>query len=179
MFWVFFTLIAAFGYAAIGTAEKIVLTGYVKNLFSYLLLAALFQLLFSALVLTLEPLASIPPETMAFGFLAGLFWLAGYVTYFKAYSVGGEVTRIIPLVSTAPILVLFMAFLFLGEVPSGTQIAGIVITVAGASMLSIESYKKFSLEKGVAFVLVSALTWSMASVVERHVLLQGVSVLNA
>jgi drug/metabolite transporter (DMT)-like permease len=58
------------------------------------------------------------------------------------------VTRIVPLMFVAPIFVLVLAFVFLEEIPSATQIAGIVVTVLGATMIGFEDYRKFAPEKG-------------------------------
>jgi drug/metabolite transporter (DMT)-like permease len=78
-------------------------------------------------------------EYIGFGILGILGSLAGPYLLFHAYrQPGGNITLIGPLLATFPIFTVVCGYFFLGEPVSRLQVAGIIMTISGAIMISVK-----------------------------------------
>lgn len=77
------------------------------------------------------------PKTLTFLALSGLATGASWVCYFRALKLG-EASKVAPIDKLSLVLVAVLAFIFLGERPSGMDWLGILLVAAGVIVLGLK-----------------------------------------
>lgn len=171
-FWILLGLAAALGWAFVVLLDKFVIdseiddpmaTGGLHAFFNSLAVAILaffiggfnfsLFLLFSGLIIG------------GLYVLANYFWFAG---------VGSEdVSRFAPVLSFDIVFISILSFIFLGENLGFAAYSGILLTVMGCLLISLEdplhSLIRFKSSWGLAAALASALAYSVREVIFKHV----------
>jgi transporter family protein len=75
-------------------------------------------------------------KTLTFLVLSGLATGASWVCYFRALKLG-EASKVAPVDKLSLVLVALLAFVFLGERPSGTDWLGILLVASGVALLGL------------------------------------------
>ena len=135
--WLFFALIALLFFGVTGVTQKLS-TNEISTELSYFWFA-LAMLLIALGILALVPLdwhvrSKIIWLAIAGGALNGL----GAMTSFKALEVGGKASIVVPLCYLYPLVAIFLALVFLHEKLTRTEVAGIILAVVAAFLLSQE-----------------------------------------
>jgi uncharacterized membrane protein len=136
--WLTLALLSTAISAIVNTLDSHFLTQRLPSLRSYLFIIGAFTVLVGLALLLIFPL---PPDVgsrpVAAAVFSALFRVAA--VYLFLYAMKEEdVSRIIPLNSTAPIFVAIMAAAFLGERLSGLQWLAIGVVVSGAVLISFK-----------------------------------------
>jgi len=76
-------------------------------------------------------------KTLTFLTLSGLATGASWVCYFRALKLG-EASKVAPIDKLSLVLVAFLAFVFLGERPSGMDWLGIALVASGVAILGLK-----------------------------------------
>lgn len=167
--WIYFVLIAQLIWAFTTLIDKIVISkGYIKNPLVYIVLNGLMNvfLIFLLPFVGFEPLKS---ADLLIALFSGITWAAAVTVYYKAVQYD-EISKISMLNQLAPIFVLLLAFLFLGEVLAKNHFIGFLLLI-GAGV--IVSYKKvensFKLSKAFWYMLLSALIGAVSLVAAKHI----------
>jgi transporter family protein len=82
-----------------------------------------------------QPLNAVPSRTYVFLILSGLATGGSWLCYFRALKIG-DASRVAPIDKLSVVMVAVIAFLFLGERPSGTNWLGILLIAVGAILVS-------------------------------------------
>ncbi|HET8898351.1 MAG TPA: EamA family transporter [Rhodanobacteraceae bacterium] len=80
---------------------------------------------------------AISPKTLAFLALSALATGASWVCYFRALKLG-DISRVAPVDKLSLVLVAVFGFSFLGEHPTPTQWAGVVLVATGTVLLAVK-----------------------------------------
>ena len=85
-----------------------------------------------------------------------------------------DVSRVVPVVSTYPVFVALLAFLFLGESVTFLSWVCVLVTVAGAALVSLAPSGSESFETGVSltamtFLLLASLSFGLSQFLSKTI----------
>jgi len=178
MDWIYFVVLAALAYTAADFLDKFLVDKKVKVpivLPIFIRAASAIPLLFVALFVGF----SLPSQHfLPWIVLAGVFSTAGVVLFYKALQ-SGEASRVLPLYQFIPVFVLFLSFLFIGEVLGFFAYVGFVVIIIGGLVISAKSLSKlFKVERVFWLVVLSSFLYAVSYVILKFVL-SGVEYFNA
>lgn len=104
-----------------------------------------------------------------------VFVILGFVLFANAVSLNygtrtltaGEATFI---VSTSQIFQVLLACIFLNETVSRKFIFGLILSFTGVAVISLENSTGFSLNQGVIYILIAAITTAVFFILQKHLL---------
>ena len=136
MSWIALTLVSASILGMIGVLDKAFLYHYARSLRTLPLLIAIGHVPIGIAFIAISPLEELTVAAASWSLSAGVLGGLSAVVFFKVM-VKREVTRTIPVVQTYPIFVAPLAVLFLDESLRAFHWFAILVTVAGAVMMSM------------------------------------------
>ena len=136
MSWIALTLLSAAILGMIGVLDKAFLYHYARSLRTLPLLIAIGHVPIGIVFIAISPLESLTAAAAGWALAAGVLGGLSAVVFFKVMA-KREVTRTIPVVQTYPIFVAPLAILFLDESLRTFHWFAILVTVAGAVMMSM------------------------------------------
>ena len=136
MSWIALTLVSASILGMIGVLDKAFLYHYARSLRTLPLLIAIGHVPIGIAFIAISPLEELTVAAASWSLSAGVLGGLSAVVFFKVM-VKREVTRTIPVVQTYPIFVAPLAVLFLDESLRTFHWFAILVTVAGAVMMSM------------------------------------------
>ena len=167
--WIYFALIAQGIWSVTSMIDKFVISkGYIKNPAVYIVLNGLMNvfLIFLLPFVGFEPLRF---TDILIGFLGGAVFNAGVAIYYKAVQYD-EISKVIILSQFAPIFVLVLSFLFLGEMLTKNTFIGFLFLLGAGAIIS---YKKingsFKLSKAFRLMFISMLLSSIGFIVAKYI----------
>ena len=134
--WIALTLVSASILGMIGVLDKAFLYHYARSLRTLPLLIAISHVPIGIAFIAISPLEELTVAAASWSLAAGVLGGLSAVVFFKVM-VKREVTRTIPVVQTYPIFVAPLAVLFLDESLRTFHWFAILVTVAGAVMMSM------------------------------------------
>ena len=140
MEWFILVLIASMVWPLGNIIDKIFLTKYVKNPFSYQILCGITNGSLIFLLLLFTPVSFTYPW-FVLGIIFGIFGWAIFMFYNKAVMTE-EISRVVPLMYLNPIFILPLAIIFLNEVLVFSKYLGVLLLVIGAISISYKKLKK-------------------------------------
>ena len=150
MSYVLFALACAIIWAIGNTVDKFYLDKWLDDPKIPMFILAVVGVVISAVIFLVRPVAFELSIGVWLSLLSGVANLAILFCYFYALKLG-EVSRVIPILSTTPIFTAILAFFFLGEIFNAYKYAGIILIVAGAILIEFRKGKGIKLNK--AFLL--------------------------
>ncbi len=143
-----------FGIADVVTKKSITDTGTYKSaVYGYVILVALIIL--GALFLGIE--ISFPKNMVAY-LVQIIIGATAVLALFKAFE-EGKASILAPLTKLNVLIILIFGTLILGETLTAIQLAGSVLVIGSAFILSFTDLKNFKLEKGVTYIFITILGW--------------------
>ena len=136
MSWIALTLVSASILGMIGVLDKAFLYHYARSLRTLPLLIAISHVPIGIAFIAISPMEELTVAAASWSLAAGVLGGLSAVVFFKVM-VKREVTRTIPVVQTYPIFVAPLAVLFLDESLRTFHWFAILVTVAGAVMMSM------------------------------------------
>jgi uncharacterized membrane protein len=171
--WVSFALFSAILNGMVSIFDSYILSRRLPGLNSYLLLLGIFHGTIALLIWVFQPF---PVDMKALPLLAALGSgvLSGASTIITLNIVrSGEISRIIPVISTSPIFVALFAIPLLGEVLNYRDWSGILLTVAGAVLISTQKgtgSNKVVIQKSFFALLLSSLLFALSTTITKYAL---------
>lgn len=173
MVWFLTALIAAVFSSVGNIIDSHLLTKKMPSLSSFLIPMGFAQLIGGILLLVFFPFPNDPSlEHLLTGCGSGLLNASGYLIILNTLR-KSEVSRVIPVISTAPIFVALLSVPLLGEILGFWQWFAILITVAGAVLISLQidgGGRKARLQKSFFILLLVALMLAVASIGFKYAL---------
>lgn len=142
MEWFVFTLIASMIWPFSNIIDKVFLTKYVKDPFSYLILAGLTNGSLVFLFPLFVPISFAFPWFLL-GIVGSVLGWAIFILYNKAVMTE-EISRVVPLMYLSPIFIIPLAIFLLNEVLIPSKYIGVLLLILGAILIS---YKKLDKKK--------------------------------
>ena len=138
MDWVLLSLASAAAFAVVSILDKVLLTRFVTDARAFIVLVGVIQFGMAAAALPLASFSGLDGGGVLVAFVSGALWGVSLVAMFWVLSTQ-DVSRVIPVVSAAPVFVAIMAVVFLSEQLGPLQWVAILVTVAGAGLISLRA----------------------------------------
>ena len=182
MLWVWYGLASAVFYAAGGLIGKHVMRR--KHALEY----AGSQGLYGLLLVLLLPFIDLrlSAGTYITLYLISIVVAAGNLYYLKSIR-HSELSSTVPLMNISPIFLLIIAYLLLGEAPSGLAILGVVLLVAGTYVVQIAASDRRSLlapfkalwrSRYAMYMIFAVFVFSLSATMQKAVVNWGIPVLS-
>ncbi|MFO8101187.1 MAG: EamA family transporter [Dehalococcoidia bacterium] len=180
MNWIDSAILAALVLAAVNVIDSHLITRRMPGLLAFLFPVGIMAILYGLIIIVSTPIPE-EAETSHFLYAVGS-------SFIRSLSVGSflyamkkaEVSRVMPVVNTHPVYVAVMAFVLLDESLAGLEWFAILITVAGAVLISVrwgEGSISFNLNRYAALPFLSALCLAGANLTSKYAL-EGISSWN-
>lgn len=171
MLWIMTSLATAITISVANIFDSHILSKKLTSLSPYFLTMAVFQILTALIALAIFPFPAAPrwADIMA-GIGGGMANAVALVILLNALQ-KGEVSRVIPVTSSFPIFVALLSMPLLGEVISLTGWLAVLLTVAGAVLISLQiggSGQKTKLHKSFLLLLFVALLFSVSNIAYKY-----------
>ena len=150
MEWMVFAAASAFTFALVSVLDKILISDHVGSGKIFVAGVGGAQVLLGIATLPLATFSGFDASVITVALLSGVFsgtYLIGMFIIMESQ----DVSRVVPVVSTYPIFVAFLAFLFLDEHVSIFAWACVIVTVVGAAMVSLAT-KSINSTEGVGIL---------------------------
>lgn len=161
--WILLSLIAAMLWALDNILDKHLLTGRLKNAYSYNILTNLNDVLPVVLIPILAPVHYDPTFSIV-ALLFGMLTVVSLVYYNKAM-IEEEASRVAAFEWTSPIFVAVLSFLLFGEALSLGGYIGILLIVIGAFILSRKKQGKIIISQALWFVIIFSFLFAVGDVI--------------
>ena len=155
MDWVLLSLASAAGFAVVGILDKVILSRIAPSPATFTVLTGLIQIPGSAIPLFIVPMQSYPIDVWVTAVASGFLWGTSLVVMFWVLS-REEVSEVIAIYQTSPVFVAIMAVIFLSENLSPWHWVAIIVTVAGAGLISLRrngGSRRMTLDASFLFLL--------------------------
>ena len=160
MNWILLSLLVPLFWASSNFVDKYILGKYTKGIFDFLFFSTITSWVFFVVLYLFIGL----PQFSAYSWiplLTGITLVYSYGFYGKALE-QGDTSALVILFNLIPIVVVVLAFIFLGQALSLNEYLGFVIVLVGAAIVSIERKKRFFI-KGLGMILIAMLIWSIVT----------------
>ncbi len=169
MNWLFFALLAPAIYTVTNFIDKYLLESKVKDYRGMPIYSGIAGLIFSLCIWIFHGLTPLSFSDGLLIILTGVFNILALAIYFEVLS-KEETSTVIILFQLTPVLNLLLAFLFLGEIITVTQILGfglVLLATVGASIKFEKKKLKFS--KSLIFLLGAEVLWALSNILFKFV----------
>jgi transporter family protein len=170
MDWIYFVILAALAYTATDMLDKFLVDKKVNKPIVLPIFVRATSIIPICLIALFMGFSMPGPQFAGWIFVAGLFSTAGTILFYRALQ-AGEVSRVLPLYQFIPVFVLFISFLFIGEVLGFFDYVGFVIIVLGGLVISSKSMSKLlKVERIFWLVAASSFLIAVSYVIMKFVL---------
>ena len=135
MNWLTIAIVSAIVFALVSIFDKVILVRYIRDARVFIVMVGFIQFPMGLVVLPFVPFESYSVTTLAAGYFSGFLWGVSLTAMFLAMR-REEVSRVIPVISISPVFVAVLAVIFLSERLTAMHWLAIVMTVAGAMVIS-------------------------------------------
>ena len=136
MNWVLLSLGSTITFAFISAMDKILIARFTPNARTFIVMVGLTQFILAIVILPWVEWSGYTREDVILAVVSGLT-SGGYLVLMFWVMGSQDVSRVIPVTSTYPIFVAILAIFLLGEQVGLLAWAGILVTVAGAALMSL------------------------------------------
>ena len=136
MTWVLLSLGSTITFAFISAMDKILIARFTPNPRTFIVMVGLTQFILAVVILPWVEWTGYTNQHIVLAIVSGLT-SGGYLVLMFWVMGTQDVSRVIPVTSTYPIFVAVLAFFLLGEQVGLLAWVGIVVTVAGAALMSL------------------------------------------
>jgi len=178
MSWIFLTLLAAGLETAGDIHDRFILKNDVKNSDTLLVFWGFFAGAMFAAPAFLTGTFSYDPLALGLGFASALLYLLAMHYYYKALN-SEEVSRVVPILSLNPVIVLILATLFLGETYTWAQGLGMALIVLGVVLHAIDrEHHRLINKKALFWVILSAAAYALKNILVKWLSMNPIDPLN-
>lgn len=168
MLWFVLGIVASIFWGIATVVDKIMLTKYIKNPFTYHLFLTLSLMPISLVYYLFFPV-QFDPIFSLFGFVGGVILGVSFLLYNKALRME-EVSRVAPLMRLSSVFTLIFGFLILGERLAQVEYFGVLMLVIGGLLISWRGGGMGGISKALPLVILLDLGLSMSDVISKYVL---------
>lgn len=169
MNWLLFALLAPAIFAVNVLVDKYILEKEIKDYQSMPIYSSIMALLFGVILLVITGFPILSYQDTLFVLLTGMLTLWGAAFYFRALS-NHESSKIMILFQTQPVITLVLAYLFLKETISISQLIGFFVILIATVGVSLDMKQtKFKLSQAFFLILLANLFWAIAAVLFKFI----------
>jgi drug/metabolite transporter (DMT)-like permease len=168
--WIILVLISALLYGIWQVVEKKIVKNV--NVYDFLFIQSIFEFTFGLLLLKYVTL-NLNLFLIVIFITGGI--IAAIVNVLVIQSLKhSDISAILPLQNLTPVFLLFVAFIFLNEVPTFLQLFGIIAIIFGTYLISVKSLKSlftvyaFAKTKYIIFMIIAAFLMSLLGTIAKY-----------
>ncbi len=169
MLWIVFTLVAMLLWSAVNILDKYIIGHELRD---PILVTTIFGFSISLLFIFLGLFTGaiiIPVKYMLLSMLGGLVYATAIIFYYSAMK-KIEVSRIVPIIATEPLIIAIVAFFLFGESLKLIQYIGIGLIVFGAILITHKKYgDKVNMHKFYAMAFLCTLLFGLRNILIKYV----------
>jgi transporter family protein len=178
MNWIFLTLLAASLETVSNILDRYILKNDLKHTDTLLILWGYFAAIMFVAPAFLVGTFSFDAGAITVGLISGLFYLVAMHYYYKAMN-SGEVSRVVPILSVNPVIVLILATIFLGETHEPIKYLGIGLIMLGVLIHAIDrEHQRLINKKALLWAILAAVCFALKNVLVKWLTLTAVDPLN-
>lgn len=167
--WALLSILAAAIWATCNVIDKVIVKKKIKNPFVTTIVLGIVGLL-SALVVSQVTVIEIPSLSLLLGgIVAGMLYFLGIYFYFDALK-SEEVSRVVSLFFLKPVIVLFLATVFLSEFFTLEKYIGIFILVGGSFLSSLKIGSRINISRAFYLMLFFAVISAPSVIITKYLL---------
>ncbi|OIN92925.1 hypothetical protein COS81_04355 [candidate division WWE3 bacterium CG06_land_8_20_14_3_00_42_16] len=168
--WIIFAIAAPFFYTITNFIEKFVVENKIKNPIILAIFGGFISLIVGLLIFILKGAPLLETSQLILILISGLLLEFYLIPYFLALSLD-DASRVVPLFQFAPVFVLILSFVVLGEHLTGQQLGGFILIVVGGFILGIRklNLRIFALRKSLYLMLISSFLYGLVLILFRYV----------
>lgn len=158
MNWIGLSLVAPLFWASSNFVDKYILGRYTKSIIDFVFFSTITSWLFFIVILLFTGI----PELNLYSLIpiaTGITLVYSYGFYGKALE-QDDTSSLVILFKLIPVITVILAFIFLGQKLSPTQLLGFLVVFAGTMIVSLERVKGTAL-KGFGMILIAIIMWSV------------------
>ncbi len=173
MEWMIYAAASSFTFALVSILDKILISKHVDSGKVFVAAVGIAQIILGLLAVPVILGTTYSLWIVVVALLSGIFSGAYLVSMFIIME-SQDVSRVVPVVSTYPVFVALLAFLFLGESVTYFSWICVLVTVAGAALVSLAPSGSESLETGVnltamSFLLLASLSFGLSQFLSKTI----------
>ncbi len=178
MNWIFLTLLAASLETVSNILDRYIIKNDLRHTDTLLILWGYFAaFLFIVPAFLMGTFSFSVPAAVA-GLLSALLYLIAMHYYYKAMN-SGEVSRIVPILSVNPVVVLILATIFLGETHEPVKYLGIGLIMLGVLIHAIDrEHHRLINKKALFWAVLAAVCFALKNIFVKWLSLNDVDPLN-
>ena len=170
MSWIVIALAAAVLWGGVSVVDKTLLQNYVRSHVTLQLIIGILQIVMGlAFAGGFAWSSDVTSAEALWAFVSGIIYGFGGLFLIRALK-SQEVSRVIPIAQTSPIFAAILAFVFLDETLTVLQWNAVVITVAGALLLSMHrdaEYRSLFLDRSFSPLMLASVIMAVSHVVSK------------
>lgn len=169
MTWILFSILTAVFWASGNIIDKFVFTRWVVKPLVPVMVGGIVGLLASIIIYLTQGFVGLSGINIFWGILAGVFNVLSYLFYYKAVKIE-EISRVIPLYYLMNFFILFLAYIFLGEVLTPIKYLGVFFLAIGAILVSQKDSINFKFNKAFWFMILASVAIAINVVITKYLL---------
>ncbi|MBN1645534.1 DMT family transporter [Candidatus Woesearchaeota archaeon] len=169
MNWVLLSLLAAFIWAFVNIIDKFVVSKLVKQPLIPAIISAVLGLFATGAIFVIRGFEPLSALHIFIGIVGGCFYGLMIYFYFKAVSLQ-DISNAIALMYLAPLYILILSAIFLGEMFTPIKYFGIFLLVCGAVLISFKRPVRISFDKGFWFMICAGVCVAFYSILKKYLL---------
>lgn len=169
MAWILFSILTALFWASANIIDKFIFTRWVVRPIIPVIVGGIIGLLASLIIYLTQGFVELSMINTFWGILAGIFYVLSILFYFKAVKIE-EISRVIPLYYLMNFFILFLAFIFLGEVLTPIKYLGVFFLAIGAILVSQKDSINFKFNKAFWFMVLASGAIAVSTVITKYLL---------
>ena len=169
MLWIIFAVLAAFLFAVTNIIDKFLMSKWIDKPIIPMLILGLITVPAVLFIYFFHSFMQLSFFNLFLALLSGAFFGFSNLLYFKVIKMQ-DISVVIPLFYFEPLVVMVIAFLFLGEAFTLFTYLGIFLLVSGAVLVSMNSRIKFYSGKFLVLLFVSIVFYSVEAVMVKYLL---------
>ena len=168
MDWIVLSILAALLWSVVNVVDKYVISKFIDKLIVPVIITGAIGFVASLVIFFTHGFLYLSLSNILLAIVAGFLYILMNILYYNAIKIE-EISKVVPLFFIAPIFILVIAAIFLGEVFTLPKYIGIFLLVFGAVLISS---KKLSFNFGRAFwiMILAALVLAVNQVITKYLL---------
>lgn len=167
--WILFSILTALFWASGNIIDKFVFTRWIVKPIVPTIVGGIIGLLASLIVYSIQGFVGLSGVNIFWGILAGILNVLSLLFYYKAVKIE-EISRVIPLYYLMNFFILFLAYIFLGEVLTPIKYLGVFFLATGAILVSQKDSINFKFNKAFWFMVLASGAIAASAVITKYLL---------
>lgn len=168
MLWVILSILAAIGWAVVGTVDKYIITKWAKPIIP-VMIRGIIGMIISLLIYVIHGYSQLSSFNIFLSIIIGIAYVFVGFFYFRAVKIE-EISRVAQLWYLYPLFTLILAAIFLREILTPIKYIGVILVLIGAIFISSKKFIRLTLGKAFVYMILANIVLATYMVVTKYLL---------